>query len=105
MSACKASMQPIGLTLKHRQKKYSGERNGAGSHGELMLIHRCHDCGKLSINRIAADDQVERLMELYHESLLLDASTRDQLEAIGIQLLQSDDSGLVVSQLWGNTQI
>ncbi len=73
-----------------------------GTYGELMLIHRCNECGKLSINRIAADDLVERIMELYHRSLCLDAELRDQLEATGIHLLLEDDVRVVVTQLWGN---
>jgi hypothetical protein len=97
MSACKAGMQPIGLTVKRRQNKY-----GRGTYGELMLIHRCNDCGKLSVNRIAADDQAERLMEIYQDSLSLDIDTRGQLEAIGIHLLLANDAMLVVSQLWGS---
>ncbi len=75
MSACKAIMQPIGLTVKRGRNKY-----GEGMFGELMLIHRCSECGKLSINRIAADDQTERLMEIFFSSLGLDSSTQHQLE-------------------------
>jgi hypothetical protein len=100
LSACKAIMQPIGLTVKQRQNKYR-----IGIYGELMLIHRCKDCSRLSINRIAADDQVEKLMELYQESLTLDRNTREQLEIIGIHLLQKVDESLVVSQLLGYYRI
>src|SRR4030065_2106742 len=39
MSACKAIMQPIGLTVKQGRNKYGNYRSG-----ELMLIHRCY-CG------------------------------------------------------------
>jgi hypothetical protein len=56
LSACQAPMRPLGLTLKKSHKKYSR----AGS-GELMLVHVCTDCGKVAINRIAADDDVEML--------------------------------------------
>ncbi len=51
LSACKAPMRPIGLTMKTGRNKYQRE-----SRGELMLVHQCTDCGTLSINRIAADD-------------------------------------------------
>ncbi len=34
-----------------------------------MLVHHCQECGALSINRIAADDDNERLWELYRRSL------------------------------------
>ena len=51
LSACKAPMTPIGLTMKQSRNKYQRERRG-----ELMLIHQCTECRTLSINRIAADD-------------------------------------------------
>jgi hypothetical protein len=100
MSACKAIMRPIGLTVKRSRNKYR-----AGIVGELMLVHRCNECGKLSINRVAADDQADRLMELYQGSLSLDACIQEQLEADNIQLLQGEDVKLVVNQLWGNLPI
>ena len=99
MSACKSIMQPIGLTMKRGRNKY-----GAETCGELMLIHRCSECGKLSINRIAADDQIERLMEIFWASLGLDCPTHHQLEGSGIRVLQGEDVKLVVSQLHGITQ-
>ena len=99
MSACKAIMQPIGLTLKRRKNKYGG-----WLFGELMLIHCCNDCGKISINRIAADDQVERLMELFSESLSLSVNTRTLLERNGIDILQAEHTKLVVCQLQGVCQ-
>jgi hypothetical protein len=98
MSACKAIMQPIGLTVKRGHNKYE-----EGTYGELMLIHCCSECDKLSINRIAADDQAERLMEIFRASLGLDSSTQCQLEVSGIHLLQGEDVMLVVSQLLGMT--
>ena len=99
MSACKAIMQPIGLTMKRGRNKY-----GAETCGELMLIHRCSECGKLSINRIAADDLIERLMDIFWASLGLDSPTQYQLEGCEIRLLQGDDVKLVISQLHGITQ-
>jgi DNA-directed RNA polymerase subunit RPC12/RpoP len=100
MSACKALMHPIGLTVKRRQTRYAEQ-----ACGELMLIHRCSDCGKLSINRIAADDLVERLMEIYRNSFSLDENLRRQLNASGIALLQATDCGLVTGQLHVDCQI
>jgi hypothetical protein len=83
-------MVPIGLTVKYKNNKYGNERNG-----ELMLIHRCRDCGKLSINRIAADDLTEGLLDIFHASFGLDMLTRERLEASGIRLLQGADDMLV----------
>ena len=47
LSACKAPMKPIGLTMKKSRNKYRLE-----ARGELMLIHECVDCKTLSINRM-----------------------------------------------------
>jgi len=99
MSACKAIMQPIGLTVKRSHNKY-----GLETYGELMLIHRCSECGKLSINRIAADDQIERLMEIFWASLGLDSPIQRQLDGSGIHLLREEDVKLIICQLHGITQ-
>ncbi|HSB66229.1 MAG TPA: RNHCP domain-containing protein [Anaerolineales bacterium] len=96
MSACKAIMQPIGLTVKPGRNKY-----GDTSCGELMLIHRCIECGKLSLNRLAADDQPEKLLEIYDASFELDGSTRYLLTLSGIHILQYNDWMLVIRQLMG----
>ena len=96
LSACKAIMQPIGLTLKQTRNKYA-----CCSIGELMLIHRCRDCGKLSINRIAADDQAELVTRIYRASLNLDETTRQHLVDADIRPLVDTDESIVVSQLYG----
>src|SRR4026209_2498083 len=54
LSACKAKMKPIGLTMKKGRNKYR-----PGPRGELMLVHACTECNAVSINRIAADDDPE----------------------------------------------
>lgn len=64
LSACKARMKPVTLTLKRSTRKYA--RPGDG---ELMLVHLCEDCGKVSINRIAADDDNEQVMNLVAGSI------------------------------------
>jgi DNA-directed RNA polymerase subunit RPC12/RpoP len=99
-SACKAVMQPIGLTVKPGRNKYV-----AKTFGELMLIHRCSECGKISINRLAADDQVEKLLELFYASLCVESSIRNQLTLNGIYILQADDWRIVVNQLHGSETI
>ncbi len=96
MSACKAVMQPIGLTVKPTRNKYA-----CCAMGELMLIHQCSDCGKLSINRIAADDQAEAVTRIYHTSLWLDEVTRNLLADAGIRPLQGSDKKMLIGQLYG----
>ena len=99
LSACKASMEPIGLTVKQGRNKYAD-----CGYGELMLIHRCSNCDRISINRIAADDLSVMLMEIYHLSKWMDPIIQHKLEESGISLLQGTDHKLVITQLYGTSR-
>ena len=46
-------MKPIGLTFK--------------KDGELMIVHKCLNCGKISRNRIAGDDNPYAIVPLSNE--------------------------------------
>ncbi|MBE0697403.1 MAG: RNHCP domain-containing protein [Anaerolineaceae bacterium] len=96
LSACKAPMEPVALALKKTNKKY-----GIKTQGELMLIHCCKDCRKLSINRIAADDIAENILEIFIRSHKLDYQVRAMLEQHGIQPLQPSDEEIVRARLFG----
>jgi hypothetical protein len=96
LSACKAGMQPAGLALKRSRKKY-GQVQG----GELMLIHLCTGCGSVSINRIAADDDAERIYEVFEHSLTIDDHHRTRLAASGVLALEVCDLDLVSRRLFG----
>ena len=58
-STCKAKMAPIGLTFKYQY---------AIRNGELMLIHKCTNCDKISINRIAGDDFQDEILAVFEKS-------------------------------------
>jgi hypothetical protein len=96
LSACKGAMPPVALTWKRSLKKYA--RFGDG---ELMLVHRCRDCGGLSINRIAADDDNGLILSLLHACAHLDRQDLDACAANGIQVLGEADSHLVRQCLFG----
>jgi hypothetical protein len=96
LSACKSSMKPIGLTVKATCKKY-----GSGQ-GELMLIHLCTECNTLSINRIAADDDLETALIVFENAFEMDELIRSRLVAAGISALTSPDSEIVHARLYGN---
>jgi hypothetical protein len=96
LSACKARMKPIGLTMKKGRNKYQRD-----SRGELMLIHQCSECKTLSINRIAADDDSETVIAVFQESLLLGHQMHSLCQENGIVILQAEDTKLVHSQLYG----
>ncbi len=93
LSACKGEMQPVGLTAKPARNKYAG----AGP-GELMLVHRCVECGKLSANRLAADDHSLEVLHIYEQSLSLD---RDDIQSGDLRLLAGEHRALVHTRLFG----
>jgi hypothetical protein len=98
LSACKGQMRPIGLTLKMGRNKY---RREAG--GELMLIHQCVDCGTLSINRIASDDDAATLVTVFHTSI--DQRIHGLCERHGILALQAMDADILNRQLYGGMNV
>jgi len=95
LSACKGQMKPIGLTMKRSRNKYQIK-----SRGELMLIHECVDCRSLSINRIAADDDSDSVMEVFQDSLTLNCQIK--CKAQDILLLTEVDA--VSEQLFGQNE-
>ena len=96
LSACKACMKPIGLTFKRSVKKYASHQLG-----ELMLVHLCDGCGKVSINRIAADDDPELILDVLEQAANLDARTYDLIDQQGIVLLDTDQIDQVRQCLFG----
>ena len=97
LSACKAPMKPIGLTLKTGRNKYQRE-----ARGELMLVHQCMECRVLSINRIAADDGAETVLTIFQESLALAHQMYVLCEENGIVMLKASDAKIVYTQLYGH---
>lgn len=96
LSACKSAMLPVALSWKRSLKKYTRIDDG-----ELMLVHQCQDCGELSINRIAADDNQDLMLSLLRASSQLDQQILDSCTASGIQVLGIGASYLVRSCLFG----
>ena len=93
LSACKGSMRPLGLALKQTRKKYGPQQ------GELLLVHACVECGKVSANRIAADDLADRLYAVFESSATSEAAS--SLLASGVALLGPADVKIVKARLFG----
>lgn len=91
-STCHGGMEPVGLTFKHE---------GYGKIGELMLVHLCSICQKISINRIARDDSEQQVAEIFSQSRDLNETYRLRLAAQNIYLLSDVDSGELSMQLFG----
>jgi hypothetical protein len=96
LSACKAPMKPVGLTIKVGRNKYQ-----EAARGELMLIHQCTECGTLSINRIAADDDAETVLTVFQDSLMPGHQFFAHCQECGIAALKSEDAEIVYTQLYG----
>jgi DNA-directed RNA polymerase subunit RPC12/RpoP len=96
LSACKATMRPVALTLKRTSKRYANAHQG-----ELMLVHVCDECGKPSINRIAADDDIETVLEIFENSRKLKAEVKSLLVETGIAILDVEEGPLVQERLAG----
>ena len=69
-----------------------------------MLIHECTECGSLSINRIAADDDSESILEVFNASLQNSDQLRTRSEADGILMLNAEDGELMRRQLFGQNE-
>lgn len=95
-SSCRAPMEPVGLTTRRSRNKYAAERDG-----ELMLIHRCAGCGRLVINRVAADDSAEAMLALFERSHALLPALAPLLAAAGIVPLGPAEGDLLRRRLFG----
>jgi len=91
-------MQPIGLTLKNiRVNPYTQKPSG-----EIMLVHYCLACGRISCNRVAGDDNAYAIICLLKESRPVDELAAIKLEELNIGLLTPDNEDLVARALLGN---
>jgi hypothetical protein len=91
-SSCNSGMKPIGLTFKHE---------GYNRVGEIMLIHLCSVCPKISINRIARDDPEDQILQIFTQSFNLSGLVRQRLDMAGIYVLTENDKRQLSVQLFG----
>lgn len=89
---CQGLMQPIALTFK---------KEGEGRVGELMLVHQCQTCGSISINRLAGDDDAEKVMEIFEKSLEMHEQEKVVCIQQGIDVLGEGERHEVRTQLFG----
>jgi len=68
-------MMPIGLMFKNlRENPFTNRVNG-----ELMVVHACLGCSKISANRIAGDDNSYQILQLLDNSKRLSSNFVSQL--------------------------
>lgn len=96
-AGCGAAMEPIGLTFKIEGLDKWGEPR----RGELMLISRCQKDGKISINRLAGDDDTQVILQVFRNSQSLETEIKKRLEEDNIKLLDTADREEINRQLFG----
>lgn len=84
-------MKPIALAFKNYE---INPFTGRGS-GELMIVHECSSCYKISPNRIAGDDNEYQILSLLHSSLSLEKSKLNRITSFGIDIITNEKTVLI----------
>lgn len=92
-SHCQAGMRPVGLTFRIE---------GNAKRGEIMLIHACSWCPKISINRIARDDGEQEILSIFEGSMHIPGELKARIEAGEIYLADAADKRTLLDQLFGH---
>lgn len=90
-------MKPVALAFKNYEINPFTGRGG----GELMLIHQCTNCGKLSPNRISGDDNEYQILCVLRESIDLNQILANQLKKLGLILITSENKEEALVSLFG----
>lgn len=80
-------MKPVGLTLK--------------KDGELMIVHLCLNCGKISCNRIAGDDNSYSIVQLMNAPIKPDTDLIAKLCNSNINLISQEEKPLALTAIFG----
>ncbi|EKE12917.1 MAG: hypothetical protein ACD_13C00122G0007 [uncultured bacterium] len=80
-------MKPVGLTFK--------------KDGELMVVHLCLNCDKISCNRIAGDDNTYSIVQLMNESVKPDTDLIAKLCNSNISLVSQEEKPLALTAIFG----
>jgi DNA-directed RNA polymerase subunit RPC12/RpoP len=94
---CGGCMRAVALSFKKEGvDKYGREREG-----ELMLIHECSVCGRISINRLAADDDEAAIISLFNGSFSLPEKLKKKISKEGIVIAGPAEKKKVFIKLFG----
>lgn len=90
-------MRPVGLHFKNpEQNLYTGRFTG-----ELMIVHLCLNCRRISCNRIAGDDNPYQVATLLEEPNKLNGEIINLLTNQGVKLLGQEDKQEALTVLFG----
>lgn len=90
-------MEPIGLSFKNYEVNPFTNRGS----GELMIIHQCTNCGKISPNRIAGDDSEYQILSILEDSFNLDTNLTNKIKNLGINIISSENKEDALISLFG----
>jgi hypothetical protein len=90
-------MMPIGLTFKGITYNLYAEK----SSGEIMVVHACLTCGRISSNRIAGDDNAYAVIKLLEESGKQNTEIITRLTGLRIRLLSLENRDQILIALFG----
>lgn len=76
-------MKPIAIIFKDYRINPFTNRGG----GELMIVHKCLCCGKLSPNRIAGDDNEYQILSVLKESISIDNKIIESIQNAGTEYI------------------
>ncbi len=95
LSECGGGMETVGLTFKQE----GVDKDGRAVQGEIMLVHKCQKCAKISINRIAGDDSPQEILTVFEKGLNLESA--DLFNDSEVFVLKDKDRVVVRKQLFG----
>ena len=85
---CGSKMIPVAIALKP-------------SDDELMIVHKCLGCHAIQPNRIAGDDNIDKLITLAEETFNLSRSKIMDLGIAGLRLVTPEERETVITSLKG----
>ena len=82
--SCNGPMKPIAISFKDE----GVDKYGRIIQGEIVIIHRCQECAKETKNRLAGDDDPQKVIELCDKSNL----TQEEKKEVETQLFGKKDT-------------
>ena len=93
---CGGCMRAIGLTFK----KEGIDKHNNQKEEELMIIHKCVICDKISINHLATNDDEAAILVLFYKTFLLDNLIKQKILNEGINAVSLKDKERVFIKLF-----
>ena len=90
-------MRPVSLAFKNYEVNPFTSRGS----GELMIVHQCLSCGKISPNRIAGDDNEYQILSILEDSFNLDTSLINKIKYLGISIITPENKEDALISLFG----